>query len=105
MGNRPRQSPMRHRCDHRPKSEIGARIRCGRGPAAGAGQGTIPAPAGLFTVTATSTMPRTILVTGATGFTGGNLARRLAAQGENVRALVRNAEKAQSLAADGIEVR
>ncbi|HEV2271122.1 MAG TPA: NAD-dependent epimerase/dehydratase family protein [Steroidobacteraceae bacterium] len=50
-------------------------------------------------------MARSILVTGATGFTGGNLARRLAAQGENVRALVRDGAKAQSLAALGIDVR
>ncbi|HEX5461235.1 MAG TPA: NAD-dependent epimerase/dehydratase family protein [Steroidobacteraceae bacterium] len=50
-------------------------------------------------------MPRTILVTGATGFTGGNLARRLAARGESVRALVRNAAQASSLSADGIDVR
>ncbi|HEX4268165.1 MAG TPA: NAD-dependent epimerase/dehydratase family protein [Steroidobacteraceae bacterium] len=50
-------------------------------------------------------MPRTILVTGATGFTGGNLARRLAAGGESVRALVRDRAKAQSLAAEGIDVR
>ena len=50
-------------------------------------------------------MARTILVTGATGFTGGNLARRLAAQGENVRALVRDPSKAEGLAAAGIDVR
>lgn len=50
-------------------------------------------------------MPRTILVTGATGFTGGDLARRLAAQGESVRALLRSRTQAQSLAADGIDVR
>ena len=50
-------------------------------------------------------MPRTILVTGATGFTGGNLARRLAAQGESVRALVRDAAKARELEAAGIDVR
>ncbi len=50
-------------------------------------------------------MARTILVTGATGFTGGKLARRLAAQGESVRALVRDGAKARSLAADGIDVR
>jgi nucleoside-diphosphate-sugar epimerase len=50
-------------------------------------------------------MARTILVTGATGFTGGKLARRLIAQGENVRALVRERSKAPSLAADGIDVR
>jgi dihydroflavonol-4-reductase len=50
-------------------------------------------------------MARTILVTGATGFTGGNLARRLAAQGASVRALVRDRTKARSLATDGIDVR
>jgi nucleoside-diphosphate-sugar epimerase len=50
-------------------------------------------------------MARTILITGATGFTGGNLARRLAARGESVRALVRDAAQAASLAADGIDVR
>ncbi|MGH8319468.1 MAG: NAD-dependent epimerase/dehydratase family protein [Steroidobacteraceae bacterium] len=50
-------------------------------------------------------MARTILITGATGFTGGHLARRLAAQGENVRALVRTAAKAEALAAAGIDVR
>ncbi|MGH8200239.1 MAG: NAD-dependent epimerase/dehydratase family protein [Steroidobacteraceae bacterium] len=49
-------------------------------------------------------MARTILVTGATGFTGGNLARRLAAQGERVRALVRDPAQTPSLAADGIDV-
>jgi nucleoside-diphosphate-sugar epimerase len=50
-------------------------------------------------------MARTILVTGATGFTGGHLARRLAARGERVRALVRDPAKAEALAALGIEVR
>lgn len=50
-------------------------------------------------------MPRTILVTGATGFTGGNLARRLVGRGDKVRALVRDAARAESLAADGIDVR
>lgn len=50
-------------------------------------------------------MARTILVTGATGFTGGKLARRLAAQGEKVRALVRDEAKGRSLPADGIDVR
>ncbi|MGH8290670.1 MAG: NAD-dependent epimerase/dehydratase family protein [Steroidobacteraceae bacterium] len=50
-------------------------------------------------------MARTILITGATGFTGGHLARRLAAQGDKVRALVRDAAKAKALAAAGIEVR
>lgn len=46
------------------------------------------------------------LVTGATGFTGGHLARHLARSGRRVRALVRNpnAPPARALAADGIEV-
>jgi dihydroflavonol-4-reductase len=46
------------------------------------------------------------LVTGATGFTGGHLARRLAQRGRHVRALVRdpNAAPARALAADGIEI-
>jgi nucleoside-diphosphate-sugar epimerase len=42
-----------------------------------------------------------VLVTGATGFTGGHLARTLAARGDTVRALVRSA--APALAAVGIE--
>jgi dihydroflavonol-4-reductase len=42
-----------------------------------------------------------VLVTGATGFTGGHLARTLAARGDTVRALVRSA--APTLAAAGIE--
>jgi len=50
-------------------------------------------------------MARTILVTGATGFTGGALARRLVAQGQTVRALVRDAHRAESLLAAGIDVR
>jgi len=50
-------------------------------------------------------MAGTILVTGATGFTGGSLARRLAAQGASVRALVRDRAKARSLEAQGIDVR
>jgi nucleoside-diphosphate-sugar epimerase len=45
----------------------------------------------------------TVLVTGATGFTGGHLARALA-RTQPVRALVRNASDAAGLAADGIEV-
>ena len=43
-------------------------------------------------------------MTGATGFTGGHLARRLVAAGDAVRAVVRNTEKASSLRDAGIEV-
>lgn len=45
-----------------------------------------------------------ILVTGATGFTGGHLARRLAKVGHAVRALVRSPEKGKELADLGIEL-
>lgn len=44
------------------------------------------------------------LVTGATGFTGGHLARVLRAQGYAVRALVRAGSNSAPLACDGIEV-
>ena len=44
------------------------------------------------------------LVTGATGFTGGHLARALVARGHPVRALVRRPEAAGDLRAAGIEV-
>lgn len=44
-----------------------------------------------------------VLVTGATGFTGGYLARHLAARGEDVRALVRDPER--TAAAPGLELR
>jgi dihydroflavonol-4-reductase len=46
-----------------------------------------------------------VLVTGATGFTGGALARRLASEGTPVRALVRGgAARARPLAELGIEI-
>ena len=45
-----------------------------------------------------------VLVTGATGFTGGHLARALAARGYAVRALVRDALAAEPLRAAGIEL-
>jgi nucleoside-diphosphate-sugar epimerase len=45
-----------------------------------------------------------VLVTGATGFTGGHLARGLAARGLGVVALVRDDTRASALKADGIAV-
>ncbi|MFA9479108.1 NAD-dependent epimerase/dehydratase family protein [Phycisphaerales bacterium AB-hyl4] len=47
--------------------------------------------------------PRTALVTGATGFTGGHLARTLANRGWCVRALVRDSDRAAPLQRDGID--
>lgn len=44
------------------------------------------------------------LVTGATGFTGGHLARGLLARGWRTRALVRDVRRAEHLRRDGIEV-
>jgi nucleoside-diphosphate-sugar epimerase len=43
-----------------------------------------------------------VLVTGATGFTGGHLARALQRRGDQVRALVRDPSKARALAEQGI---
>lgn len=49
-------------------------------------------------------MSEKILVTGATGKLGGELVRRLAARGVEVKAGTRNAERARALFADEIEV-
>jgi len=46
-----------------------------------------------------------ILVTGATGFTGGHLCKRLVADGEQVVAFVRGSSNTQSLAEIGVECR
>jgi dihydroflavonol-4-reductase len=46
----------------------------------------------------------TVLVTGATGLTGGHLARTLAARGQRVRALARPGADTRALQAQGIEI-
>ena len=45
-----------------------------------------------------------VLITGATGFTGGHLARALASRGDQVRALVRDVSRAGDLAAAGVHL-
>lgn len=49
-------------------------------------------------------MASTILVTGATGQTGGNVCQQLIERGDHVRALVRNPEEAAALAGIGVEL-
>ncbi len=48
---------------------------------------------------------RTVLLTGATGFLGGHVARALAREGWRVRAIARGLGRAQRLAAEGVEIR
>src|ERR1700689_4459525 len=49
-------------------------------------------------------MPSTILVTGATGQTGGNVCEQLIQRGDQVRALVRNPDEATALGGIGVEL-
>jgi nucleoside-diphosphate-sugar epimerase len=55
-------------------------------------------------MTSTSNSRAKLLVTGGTGFTGGYLVRRLVANGNSVRALVRSPEKGKALADLGVEM-
>lgn len=48
--------------------------------------------------------PRSVLVTGATGFTGGHVCRRLVDEGRQVRGLVRDPSRAEDLARLGVEL-
>jgi nucleoside-diphosphate-sugar epimerase len=48
---------------------------------------------------------RTVLLTGATGFLGGHVAKALAREAWRVRAIARDLGRAQRLAADGVEIR
>jgi uncharacterized protein YbjT (DUF2867 family) len=45
-----------------------------------------------------------VLVTGATGFTGGHVCRRLVDEGMRVRGLVRDPSRAEDLARRGVEL-
>ncbi|MFC8078189.1 NmrA family NAD(P)-binding protein [Streptomyces sp. NPDC057307] len=56
-----------------------------------------------MTGTGTGTTTGTVLVTGATGAVGGRLVRKLVADGNRVRALVRSPERVSALAGTGAE--
>lgn len=75
------------------------------GAGSGAGSGETPGTAATADDAGTAGAPTLSLVTGASGFTGGHLARALRARGERVRALVRPGSPAlASLRAAGVEV-